>query len=233
MQLFYFSVDPSGGAYLDSNESKHCIKVLRHQAGDQIHGVDGKGTKYTAVIDAANRDRVSLTILDREINWGEHPYEVHLAVSPLRLRDRFEWLLEKAVELGVTRIQPVICQRTIRTQFKTERFQKILLSALKQSMRSRLPVLSSPIPLVTYCQQVGPQMLFFQANSLDTLGNHKDDISQQSTFHLVIGPEGDFSPEEIALLETTGKGLSLGSNRLRTETAAIHALSSVKLIKGW
>ena len=235
MNLFLIQKKSLHQAYLDESESRHCIKVLRHQVQDTIYGIDGAGHQYQCRITAISSKRVELEVIHTIADWGEKPQQISLAISPLRQKDRFEWAIEKAVELGVTSIQPLICKRTVKTGFKAARIQSITLSALKQSKRSRLPHIYDPMPIMQYLNQVleGPRLIAWCEEEQPIQAYHEL-IKTAARIHLLIGPEGDFSEEEVAM--ATGKGflpVSLGENRLRTETAAIHLLGIVKYVQAW
>lgn len=237
MQIFYLNIIDNDRASLEGDEAKHCIKVLRHKIGDKIHGIDGQGSKVAGTITKIEHHKVYLAINDCKENWGEHLYDIRLGVSLLRLRDRFEWIIEKAVELGVSEFVPIICKRTYKYpgKWKPERINKIILSATKQSKRSKIMSLALPTPmkdfidldhsnikLMGYCEATTP---------LHTL---QKEITIQKSISLLIGPEGDFTSEEVALAaEKQFHTLSFGENRLRTETAAIYAMSFIKASKGY
>ncbi len=235
MNLFFLQKDSHGQFFLDETESRHCIKVLRHQLHDKLEGIDGLGNKYSCRITAINSKKVLLEIQETVPGWGEKPQEICLAVSPLRQRDRFEWAIEKAVELGVTRIQPLLCKRTIKTGFKLQRMESIALSALKQCKRSRMPDILEPMLIADYLDTSpkGMKLIGWCESSQPIQGYH-DRIKSARAVHLLIGPEGDFSEEEVNMAKESGfLPLSLGENRLRTETAAIHLLGIIKYIQAW
>jgi len=235
MQLFLFQIESETHASLDEVETKHCIKVLRHSIGDILHGIDGAGNKYSAEIIKTTKKSVSLHILSRESKWGEHAYRIQLAVSPLRIRDRFEWIIEKAVELGVTEIYPVKCARSIKKQINQKRLESIMLSAVKQSKRSYIPKLHPLTPFKQFVQDCDTAFRYIpHCTSTEPLHNHQSNIQASQSLTFFIGPEGDFSEPEIELAQSHHfQPISLGTNRLRTETAAIYALSIIKGLKGW
>jgi len=234
MQVFLIEHAEGRAGLLGSEETRHCRKVLRHVVGDEIHGVDGKGHYFQARIEAFSHDQTMLQVLDRVDNWGEHGGALCLAVSPLRLRDRFEFVIEKAVELGATQIVPLQCARTdkYKAKFKPDRLHTIMLTALKQCKRSRLPDLLPLTPLEDWLAQplVGAGYLAYceEESARQPLTEALvSDEKRQAT--LLIGPEGDFTPEEAQEACNAGyQPVTLGQNRLRTETAAVHALSLVK-----
>ncbi|MFN0204088.1 MAG: RsmE family RNA methyltransferase [Bacteroidia bacterium] len=235
MNLFYFAQTTDNQWILPEEEAQHCIKVLRKKAGDEIVGIDGKGNYYTAEIRQLGKNIVFLEIINKVENWGESADEIYLFVSPLRMKDRFEWLIEKSVELGVTHIIPIICKRTITENIKTERLNNILISALKQCKRSRLPQLFEPIKFskaLPYAQSKTTHQYLAFCESTISVKHFAQEIATSSKLALFIGPEGDFSEEEVQLATNANISLiSLGETRLRTETAGLFALSYVKAMK--
>jgi 16S rRNA (uracil1498-N3)-methyltransferase len=232
MELFY-SCEISGGiCCLDKDESAHCAKVLRHRSGDEISVIDGCGTLYRCRITSDNPKAVEAAVLSSEENWGGHDYKLHLAVCPTKNNDRYEWFAEKACEVGVDSISPVIGEHSERRIFKTARLEKILISAAKQSLKAAVPVVSEPISvkeyitahkddentlkLIAYC---------FEDERIPRRSIKEVLDSYQGTEIIVmIGPEGDFSKAEAELaLEYGFIPVHLGASRLRTETAAVTA----------
>lgn len=231
MQLFY-TPDIAGNTYTFSKEeSRHCIKVLRKKIGDTIHLVDGKGTLYTTALSDDNPKGCVVDIKQTENQYGQRPYRIHLAVAPTKNNDRYEWFLEKATELGIDEISPIICEHSERKVLKTERKNKILVAAMKQSLKAYLPKLNEAI---TWKEFIG------QSFSCDKFIAHcgtgrktplKQWVKPQQDVLLLIGPEGDFSDKEV--LEAMRQGfvpVSLGTSRLRTETAAIAACHTINLL---
>lgn len=232
MELFY-SCEISGGiCCLDKDESAHCAKVLRHRSGDEISVIDGCGTLYRCRITSDNPKAVEATVLSSEENWGGHDYKLHLAVCPTKNNDRYEWFAEKACEVGVDSISPVIGEHSERRIFKTARLEKILISAAKQSLKAAVPQVSEPtsvkeyiaahkddentLKLIAYC---------FEDERIPRRSIKEVLDSYQGTEIIVmIGPEGDFSKAEAELaLEYGFIPVHLGASRLRTETAAVTA----------
>ena len=232
MELFY-SCEISGGiCRLDKDESAHCAKVLRHRSGDEISVIDGCGTLYRCRITSDNPKAVEAAVLSSEENWGGHDYKLHLAVCPTKNNDRYEWFAEKACEVGVDSISPVIGEHSERRIFKTARLEKILISAAKQSLKAAVPLVSEPISvkefitahkddentlkLIAYC---------FEDERIPRRSIKEVLDSYQGTEIIVmIGPEGDFSKAEAELaLEYGFIPVHLGASRLRTETAAVTA----------
>ncbi|MDR0296159.1 MAG: 16S rRNA (uracil(1498)-N(3))-methyltransferase [Prevotellaceae bacterium] len=232
MHLFY-TPDISENFYqLNEEESKHCIRVLRLTLGDEVHLTDGHGTLYTTRITDANPKACRVEVTHREEDFGRHPYFLHLAVAPTKNMERYEWLLEKITEIGVDIITPVLCEHSERRLLKHERAEKIVVSAMKQSLKTRLPELqkltdikqfiAQPFDgekLICHCAK-GERLLLLQA------------LKGCSKALILIGPEGDFSTEEIRLALQYGfKAVSLGDTRLRVETAALVACINMQLVQ--
>lgn len=235
MQIFFAHIIDNQTAKLDSEEARHCQKVLRHQPGDAIYITDGSGTMFLANILFFSASGAALEIAESFPGYGESKINVRLAVSFLRLKDRFEWLMEKAVELGVTEIFPLICARTdkFKGKIKEERLEKIILTALKQSARSKLPSLHEALSVEKFVKM--PTSGFRALAWCETqtmLQIHESAIRQADTVTLMIGPEGDFTAEEANFAKEHGYEIvSLGETRLRTETAAIYGLSVFKMLR--
>lgn len=238
MELFYSKHIADGADYLDAEESGHCIKVLRHRAGDVIHIVDGCGTLYKCEIIDDNPKKLLFSVKETIDNYGSHPYRLNMAVAPPKNIDRFEWFAEKATEIGVDEITPLFGEYSERKVFKGERVERLMISAAKQSHKGAIPTLNeafkvkdfilqpqSGVKLICYCDEVGSidgATKISINEALSTLGGK--DVT------IMIGPEGDFSRSEIELAISNGwQCVSLGESRLRIETAALVAVSSVYL----
>ncbi|MCB0836748.1 MAG: 16S rRNA (uracil(1498)-N(3))-methyltransferase [Bacteroidetes bacterium] len=235
MQIFLLNHLEGTKGWLDQEETKHCLKVLRHKAGDEIHAIDGKGNMFLCQIEKETAEGLALNILSEHKKWGEKDIIIRLAVSPLRLRDRFEWILEKAVELGVDEIFPVNCHRTdkYKSKFKVDRAEKIIVTATKQCMRSVIPVLHPAQDFSQFIQSKQDGGLFLaSASAPQSLQSYSLDNYQSVT--LLIGPEGDFTNQEMEDALKAGYQLAgLGNNRLRTETAAVYGLGVFKMMYGY
>lgn len=230
MELFY-SRDIDGGiCRLDKDESGHCAKVLRHRCGDEIAVIDGCGTLYRCRITCDNPKGVEAMVLSSEESWGGHPYSLHLAVCPTKNNDRYEWFAEKACEVGVDMISPIIGEHSERRIFKTARLEKILVSAAKQSLKAAVPVVNEPVSVKEFIRGQEGQALKMIAYCFEDEPVPRRSIKEvlegyEGTEILVmIGPEGDFSKEEAQMaLEAGFIPVHLGASRLRTETAAVTA----------
>ena len=227
MQLFYCPEVFEGSSHLSSEESKHCIKVLRKQEGDTIHLIDGRGNFYEVKITLASQKKTAFVIL-REWNETNRPYKLHIAIAPTKNNDRFEWFLEKATEIGIDEITPIICERSERKVIKNERMEKIILSATKQSLKATLPKLNQAVSFDDFIKKELNSSCFIAHCEEQKKISLQTTISANST--LLIGPEGDFSAKEIHLaLDRNFKPVSLGNSRLRTETAGIVACHTLAL----
>ncbi len=232
MQLFYNAEisEASDSFTFDREESKHIIKVMRKQGGDKVYVTNGLGYLFTTEIEVASDTKCIVKIVSAEKALPAK-YRLHLAVAPTKMNDRFEWFLEKATEIGLSEITPVICDRSERKTIKTERFEKIMQSAMKQSLQYYLPKLNEPIAFADF-MKLPQQGLKFIAHCEDSDKKSLKDILQPGCdLTMLIGPEGDFSQKEINLaLENNYIPVSLGGTRLRTETAAIVACHSVAFV---
>ena len=234
MELFYAYEADGRSCRLDADESVHCVRVLRHRAGDEIHVIDGLGTMYRCRLTDDNPKGAEAEVLEAFPGWGGHPYRLTVACCPTKNNDRFEWFVEKATEVGVDCIVPVIGERSERKVYKTDRALRIALSATKQSLKSRIPEIADPVSvkdfirrsgsslkLIAYCFEGDTKRISIQ----EALRNYDGkDVT------VLIGPEGDFSPEEARLAVEQGYiPVHLGSSRLRTETAAVLAATAMYL----
>ena len=232
MQLFYSTeiTDTNNTFIFSKEESKHIVKVLRKQVGDTMHITNGKGWLFKAEITLAGLKNCIATISSKTYQAPKN-YNLHLAVAPTKMNDRYEWFLEKATEIGITSITPIICDHSERKIIKAERFEKILQSAMKQSLQCYLPELKPAIPLKEYLKTT-PEGDYFIAHCEETKKQSlKSQLHAKNTTTILIGPEGDFSTKEIDLaLENNWTPVTLGDTRLRTETAAIVACHSVAFV---
>ena len=233
MQLFYLP-SLSGSTkefFFDKEESKHIAKVLRKKEGEIIQLTNGKGYFFDAELVEANPKKCLAKLL-KAIKAEPLPYHLHLAVAPTKLNDRFEWFLEKATEIGISEITPIICDHSERKTIKLERFEKIVQSAMKQSLKAYLPKLNEPISFKEFVKNEAVADIKSIAHCQDSIRNSfKSVIKPGSSVLMLIGPEGDFSSTEIETALKNGYlPVSLGASRLRTETAAIVACHSVSFV---
>ena len=259
MELFYAYQVSDRFCRLDAEESAHCVRVLRHRAGDALDIIDGAGTLYHCRLTQADAKAAEAKILSAESDWNAHPYHLTIGCCPTKNNDRFEWFVEKATELGADRIVPLIGERSERKVYKTERAGRIALSATKQSLKARIPEIAEPESVKDFIRAGSPEeavspegaSAFFLATEGDTpskgeclkliaycFEGDKPRVSIKEALEqydgrkitVLIGPEGDFSPEEAALALKNGYlPIHLGASRLRTETAAVTAVEAVYL----
>ena len=218
--------------FFSKEESKHIIKVLRKNIGDILEITNGKGSFFTAEITQANPNKCFAKITE-EFPQKPLSYHLHLAVAPTKLNDRFEWFLEKATEIGISEITPIFCERSERKNIKPERFEKIIQSAMKQSLKGFLPILHPAISFKEFVlQQKNNSSKKYIAHCEDTDRKPlKKEIQAKDSIVILIGPEGDFSEKEITYALTNRfVPITLGESRLRTETAAVVACHSVAFL---
>ncbi|MEX0289845.1 MAG: 16S rRNA (uracil(1498)-N(3))-methyltransferase [Flavobacteriaceae bacterium] len=232
MQLFYNPrLDGSATQFsFDQEESKHIVKVLRRKEGNELHITNGKGSLFKAVIIDADPKRCKAQIQETE-KHHEKMHSLHMAVAPTKMNDRFEWFLEKATEIGVNEITPIICERAERKVIKPQRLEKVIQTAMKQSLRTYLPKLNPAISYTDFLAQQHQGLLFIAHCEKEEKAELKRRVAADKDITILIGPEGDFSKAEIQ--QAYDKGfvpVSLGEARLRTETAAIVACATVNLI---
>lgn len=232
MQLFYNpDIQPGDSSFtFDKDESRHIVKVLRKKEGDIIHMSNGNGFLFTSEITFASEKKTEVKITNEQ-RFEPAQYYLHLAVAPTKMNDRYEWFLEKATEIGINEITPLICEHSERTAFKAERFEKILQSAMKQSLQYYLPKLNEPVPFKNFIADKKEGQLFIAHCEETDKKLLKTELKQKQNVTLLIGPEGDFSSKEIELALANGYvPVSLGNTRLRTETAAVVAAHSVAFV---
>ncbi len=234
MQLFYSaSISEDSKQYtFPREESKHIVRVLRKQIGDAVTITNGKGFIFKGEITDSNPNKCTIQL--HSASFQEPiPYRLHIAIAPTKLNDRFEWFLEKATEIGITEITPILCDHSERKQIKEERFKKIIQSAMKQSLQTHLPVLH---PMTSFKDFINSQ----SKASLSCIAHCEEGTKHPLTKELtagkdvliLIGPEGDFSSEEIRQAVTLGyTEITLGNSRLRTETAGIVACHSISFLQ--
>jgi 16S rRNA (uracil1498-N3)-methyltransferase len=233
VNLFYHPqpLHETNEIFLDKDESRHVSKVLRKQPGDLLHITDGAGCIYTARLVNTNAKRCVARIVEKE-EKAPMPYQLHMAVAPTKTNDRFEWFLEKATEIGISEITPILCEHSERRNFKPERYEKIVQSAMKQSLKAHLPTLNPAIRFDEFLRKAHDESIRCIAHCEES---HKKSLKETvfagTSVLILIGPEGDFSPSEIELATQLGfVAVALGASRLRTETAAIVACHSVAFI---
>jgi len=230
--LFYHpDIDENTATFsFDAEESNHLVKAMRKQAGDIVHVTNGRGWGFEAEITENDPKKCTLEVKQTR-RYAKRNYYLHMAVAPTKMNDRYEWFLEKAMEIGVDEITPVFCTHSERKQVKPKRFQKILIASLKQSLQYYLPKLNEAVALEDFLDRPYQGLLFIAHCRESERYTLKRKALADHKVTILIGPEGDFSEEEVHT--ATKKGftpISLGNNRLRTETAAIAACHTISLI---
>ena len=236
---FFYVPNANSVNELPEEEAQHAVRVLRMEMGDEMMLMDGEGTFYRAVVTEATKKRCLYRIeetLPQERQWNPH---LHLAMAPTKNMDRTEWFAEKATEIGFDELTFLKCRWSERTVIKTERIEKILVSAMKQSHKAWKPVLNEMTDFKAFLQEIKkrekPMQKFichcYEEEGLGEKVMLKDAIKSGEDVLVMVGPEGDFSIEEVKMAEAQGfQSVSLGKSRLRTETAALVAVHIMNLI---
>lgn len=232
MEIFWTGDISDGLCRLSEEESGHCVRVLRHRVGDHLCIIDGRGTMYDCSLISDSPKGAVAKIDGTTVNWGGHPYNLTMAVCPTKNIDRYEWFAEKATEFGIDRIVPVIGEHSERRIVKSERLGRILLSATKQSLKASIPELSETQSVKEFIESTA------ETDALKLIGWCFEDIKKRCSIRtalegyqgrdviVLIGPEGDFSKEEAEAAVKAGYiPVQIGDSRLRTETAALAAVS--------
>jgi 16S rRNA (uracil1498-N3)-methyltransferase len=229
MQIFYAPGITGNNWILDEKESRHCVRVLRMKNGTPVKVIDGKGNLHEGVISKADPSECEIKIHNVVTGFEKRNYRLHIAISPLKNPERFEWFVEKCVEIGIDEITPLICKNTEKQKINPQRINKIIISAMKQSLKAGLTILNEPVSfeefinrdfqssnMIAHCSPAGEKFKI-------------DQVCIKGTDALfLIGPEGDFTEKEIDMATSSGfKPVHLGSSRLRTETAGIAACYSI------
>ncbi len=233
MQLFYNPNINNNESYFtfDKTESKHIVKVLRKQKGDTVYITNGKGILFESILINSDEKKCQVSIKSFQKETESLNYNLHIAIAPTKNIQRLEWFLEKATEIGITEITPILCKHSERKIIKKERLEKVLISAMKQSLKYTLPKLNEMISFSEFIKTNQSKNRFI-AHCID---NEKYRLKQtlqlvkpKENITILIGPEGDFSLTEITFaLNNKFKAVSLGNSRLRTETAGVVAVHSV------
>ncbi|MFQ5446366.1 MAG: 16S rRNA (uracil(1498)-N(3))-methyltransferase [Saprospiraceae bacterium] len=234
MFIFYTNDIRGDYAWFSEEETKHCLQVLRHTTGDTIHFIDGVGGRYTGTIHETAKRHFVAKISTVQQSGEKVKGRLHIAIAPTKNIDRFEWFLEKSTELGVDEITPFICEHSERKKIRPGRLERILLTATKQSMRTRLPVLHDLVSFEDFIKKretTGGEDRYIAHCRETGIPHLKDNCCRGRNVIILVGPEGDFSDAEVALAQRLGFGsISLGKARLRTETAGLAACHIVQLI---
>lgn len=233
MQLFYCQNIENDTFSLNEEESRHAVKVLRKMNGDTLYVVDGKGTLFTCEIIDNHPKHTTLRVEEKSVNHEPLPYSLHIAIAPTKNIDRTEWFMEKATEIGIDAFTPLKTEHSERKVVNLERLDKVLVSAMKQSLKAYKPELSVLTSFNDFISQdfEGYDKFIAHCNEGEERAHLKTLIKSDKVV-IMIGPEGDFSPVEVAKARERGfKEISLGVCRLRTETAAVYATTTVALSK--
>jgi len=230
--LFYQPGVPEGIYHLDPEESNHCIKVLRKRQHDSIDIVDGEGTFYKALITETNPRKTLFNIVAQE-KEAKKNYTIHLALAPTKRLERIEWLVEKTTELGVDRISFLQCHNSERDRLRLERLKRKAISAMKQSIKATLPRIDDLVAFGDFLSLVDPEVNKLLAHLNDSAKPLLKVATPGASYCVMIGPEGDFSKEELATATDQGfQTVHLGDSRLRTETAALAAVVGLVMMNG-
>ena len=234
MILFHCNDIRGNFAYFSAEETKHCTQVMRKQAGAAVQFIDGVGHWYEGQIAEQSKRQLVVSITAKHLGTDHTSFRLHLAVAPVKNMDRFEWFLEKATEIGVDEITPLLTEHTERSKLRYDRLEKIILSAAKQCLRTRLPILNELIDFEDFIKKFEtnpPGARFIPHCHSVNLPHLKNNCPAGADVTILVGPEGDFSEAEVQVAKAFGfQEVSLGANRLRTETAGIVACHIVHLV---
>lgn len=230
-QLFYTQKIENGFAVFEEEEGRHLVSVLRKKAGEILQITDGQGFFYEAELSDAGKRQVLARILSKTAAPAPRPARLHIAIAPTKQMERLEWFLEKATEIGVDEITPLLCKRSERDTLRLDRLEKILVSAMKQSLRAWLPKLNQPTRFQDFVKKTSEAQKRLAWCSDEPLPHLKNTLNPEKDAVIAIGPEGDFAPEEVQLALASGfQGVSLGKARLRTETAGLLAVGVFRTV---
>ncbi len=232
MDLFFATDIQDGLIILPEEEARHAVQVLRHRLGDTIGLIDGRGGYFEATIVEVGKKRCVARINREERHFQQRPCHLHIGIAPTKNIARFEWFLEKATEIGIDAVTPLLCEHSERRKLRIDRLEKVILAAVKQSQKAYLPVLRE---LTTYddflATSTGAGQHFIAYLGEDVKGTLKENYRPGQNVSILIGPEGDFSAAEISRALAAGyQGVSLGPSRLRTETAGVVACHTINLL---
>ena len=230
MNIFIATIQ-NNTALLTSEESWHCTKVLRKKTGDAVRLIDGKGNFYEGILASLSERQCSAEITKGPVAQPERGYYLHLAIAPTKQIDRIEWMVEKAVEIGIDEISFIACKNSERTTVKTDRINKIVESAVKQSLQAFIPKVNELVSIKEFIKAVaGDQKLIAHCFETEKKDIKTIDFKNRSTC-ILIGPEGDFTREEVDLAgQNNFEALSLGENRLRSETAGLYVCQAASIL---
>lgn len=231
MQLFYVQDISGDEVILEEAESKHAVKVLRLGSGSLIQITDGKGGFYTAEITDPHPKKCRLEIVEFKPQYGKRNFFTHIAIAPTKNNDRMEWFIEKATEIGIDEVSLILCENSERKLIKTERLEKVAISAMKQSLKAYLPKVNDLISFEAFIRNCNYSQKYIAHCRGEEVPHLKNKIIKNEPVIVLIGPEGDFSINEVSLAKVHGfREISLGKSRLRTETAGVVACHIVSLV---
>jgi 16S rRNA (uracil1498-N3)-methyltransferase len=235
MSALFYCPEIAENPVLSEEESRHCLQVLRYQIGDSIELIDGKGYFWKALIAGKEGKKCILKPQKKHLDEkSQRNYRFHLAIAPTKNIERMEWLVEKSTEIGIDEISFVLCKRSERKELKLERLEKIAVQAAKQSKKAFLPKINEMIKLESFLNSIFPQntskwVAHLENDEKKVLGQSL--IQPQGNYCVLIGPEGDFTPEEISLAKKNGfEAISLGNSVLRTETAGLYVCAGLAML---
>lgn len=227
----FFGIIQNNVAILNEDESLHCVKVLRHKVGDIIQVIDGNGTRAIGKIEAAHAKQCAVSLTEKEVVTQTRNYKIHIAIAPTKNIERIEWFVEKAVEIGVDEISFIKCKNSERTVIKDDRLKKVAEAAVKQSQQAFIPKLNSLLDFKEFIKKDNSDVKLIAHCEKESKQHIKQYITTNKSFTILIGPEGDFTKDEIALaLSSTYAPVALGDSRLRTETAGLFACNALAVI---
>jgi 16S rRNA (uracil1498-N3)-methyltransferase len=230
MFLFFTQTIENQIATLSEEESTHCIKVLRKKTGDEVQFTDGKGNWYKGEIAVAHPKKCQIQIIEVTQLANNQAFHLHLAIAPTKNIERMEWMVEKLVEIGIDEISFLLCEHSERKQLNISRLEKIALSAMKQSLKTFLPQLNDLKKFNDFVAQTQAEQKYVAYLPNEKPQLLKNQLLSAKSYCILIGPEGDFSPNEISLAREKGfVPASLGASRLRTETAGLVACHTIQL----
>lgn len=230
MNLFIAKIIDDKGI-LDDEESWHCSKVLRFKIGDSVKLIDGYGNFYDGFLELVSEKKCIVKLNSNIISQFKKNYFIHLAIAPTKQIDRIEWMIEKAVEIGINEISFMVCHNSERKVVKIERLKKIIESSVKQSMQAFIPKINEVVTFKKIIQSSDADQKLIAHCSIGEKTNFKDIVFKNKNSLILIGPEGDFTSEEIKEAnEKDFKSISLGDNRLRTETAGLFVCQAAAIL---
>ncbi len=234
MEFFYSNNINDDIIELDSIESRHCIKVLRKKEGDIIHIVDGRGNLYKGSILTIGQKDCHVKIKEVINDYGGNNYYIHIGISPIKNHDRLEWFVEKSVEIGADEISLIKCNRTIRHSIKLDRLHRTAITAMKQTLKAKIPKINNVQNFDNFIQNCNSQDKFIchlEEGDRSSLFTFSENIKKNKNCTIIIGPEGDFDVQEIDKAKNYNfLPVTLGDSRLRTETAGIVSCHLLNII---